>query len=109
MDLYNQNRPTSCFTLQSVRRRLRQRAAVRLDQRAADGHQRAPSVGQRRFQRRHVVELDRGQAANEAFRSRLHHLLTEGLRPCVAGEETLTFPRSTAAVDVLRRHGSTYW
>lgn len=60
---------------------LRQGAAVGLDQRAADGDQRAPPVHQRRLQGRHVVELDGGEAADEAVRRRLCHLLSEVLSP----------------------------
>lgn len=72
----------ACFTLQCVRGGLCQRAAIWLDQWATDGDQRAPSIRQRRLQWRHVVELNRGEAANEAFRSCLHHFLVEVLPPC---------------------------
>lgn len=53
-------------TLQCVRGGLGQSAAVGLDQRAADGDQRAAPVHQRRLQGSHVVELDGGEAAHEA-------------------------------------------
>lgn len=74
-------RMSACFTLQCVRRGLRQCAAVRLDQWTADGDQWTSSIHQRRLQWRHVIELDRGQAANEALRSRLRDFLIEVLPP----------------------------
>lgn len=69
-----------CLTLQRVRGGLCQSATVWLHQRTADGDQGAPSVRQRRLQRGHVVELDRGEAADETFRSRLHHVFAEVVR-----------------------------
>lgn len=67
--------------MQRVRGGLGQSAAVGLDQRAADGDQRAAPVHQRRLQGSHVVELDGGEAADEAVGRRLRHLLVEVLPP----------------------------
>lgn len=81
-------------TLQGVRRGLGQSAAVGLDQRAADGDQGAAAVHQRRLQGSHVIELDGREAAHEAVRRRLRHLLVEvlppwrGEEPSVSGRET---------------------